>query len=200
MGKVSFASLWLALLSVVGCGPSVTVVRQAVPNPFHRAATFALAPLDLASMTIDGLPTRVWIAQSGCEGSALRRDLDGAQSAYAEAAGIAAGGAIRPSARAFMVHTRVGAWSRGFYNYITNPATTVALGVRITTRQGAVLDELWLSCRASHSLVRPTPVQGLHVAMSDCGEQLGLYLRQRRLSLLGRSRALALAGPGGARR
>lgn len=183
--------LCAAAMLAAGCGPSITVVRQAMPNPFLGGATFALVPLDYATLTIDGSPPQVWLAQSGRDGAALQHDLHDAQTVFLAGAASVAGRAIVGAGHRFVVHTSVGAWTRGYYNWVTNPATTVSLNVRITTRRGEVLDEIWLSCRAGHTLFRPTPVQGLRVAMQECGEQLGGYLNQRRVSLIRRAHALA---------
>lgn len=191
--KKPWPSAWspLALALVMSCRPPIIIVRQATPNPFRGGATFALAPLDFSRLTIDGMPPSVWLLQNGRNATALHSDLARAQLVFQASAIENGGGMFVTSRHGFVVHGSVGAWSRGYFNYFTNPSTTVALNVRITTRRGAVLDEIWLTCRASHSLIRPTPVQGLHVAMEGCGEQLAEYLQRRRLALLRASRAIA---------
>lgn len=194
MGRFSFALFGVALLASTGCGSSITIVRQAVPNPFRGGASFALMPLDVQGMTIDGMPPQAWLARNNRDGVNLDSDLADAQSLFAAGVRNVAPDAIAGVGQRFVVHTHVGAWARGYYNYFTNPPTTVSLNVQLTTAEGQVLDEIWLQCRAYHSLTRPTPVQGLRVAMQDCGEQLGRYLQQRRIALLRRSRALASAG------
>lgn len=187
------ALLCVSLLLSVGCGTPITIVRQAMPNPFLGGATFALLPLDVQGMTIDGMPPQAWLARNGRDGANLESDLSGAQAVYADGVASVAGTAIVAANPRFTVHTHMGAWSRGYYNYFTNPPTTLTIDVQVTTPDGAVLDEIWINCRAYHSLMRPTPVQGLRVALQSCGEQLGGYLRQRQVALLHRSRALASA-------
>lgn len=189
----------LAAVFTVGCGgPAYVVMRQANPNPFRGPTTFALVPIDTMSMTIDDVPTAVWLAQSGRDGAALAGDLQRGEAVYQQNAARTAGGAIVMGNARFVIHSRVVSWKRGYFNYFTNPQTTLSVQVQVTTPNGAVLDDVWFTSRVNHSLYRPTPVQGLHVAMEECGENVGSYIAGRRLAYLHRARALAEAAGQGA--
>lgn len=190
----SFSPAVLAafLLLAGACQPTMRVLRQASPNPFRGgAATFAVLAPDWSRMAIDGLSTQAWLAHSGADRGALMGDLQRAQARYVAGATLAGQGAVVPSGHRFEVHARVEAWHRSYYP--SGSPTTMALDVRITTRGGALLDQLALTCRAWHYVSRPTPVQGLHVAMEQCGEEIGAYLRDRRIAFLRAPAAFELA-------
>lgn len=161
----------------MGCAPTVTITRQARPNPFI-GATFGLRRLDFSQMTIDGMSPQAWIVAGNHDPAALQNDLRSAETQFVQGLTSTAPRSIVGAQARFAIVTRMGAWVRGYYSWAAHD-TNIGLNVQLTTLQGAVLDEIWLRCTASHPLFRPTPVQGLRVALHDCGEELGDYLRGR---------------------
>lgn len=185
------APLFLLAGTLVGCGPSWVVVRQASPNTLAGTRSVYAAPLSWESLSIGGKNTEAeWIAKRDAKDQAQfradwERDKAEASSIYATrlAANLARSGLTTvPAAggqtlgiRAHVDIYEPGFWSpAGFGNAATELKVTVDFVVG-----GTAQDTVQFHPAVGPSVFNPVPGQRCKQAAEQLADQVAAYLTAR---------------------
>jgi hypothetical protein len=140
----------LVVLSLVaGCAPSLTVIRQAQPNPFGSALRFVVEPFTVGDLRTAADPV-------------LPETLDEGRLNRVFIGSLSSGGIPVDGPSDFTVRTHLGKgaprWSAGS---ASSDGAALHVWVGVFDRDGRALDELELACRGEVYLCAQTAAAGV---------------------------------------
>ncbi|XXX77956.1 hypothetical protein WMF30_04180 [Sorangium sp. So ce134] len=172
MHRRSFiAAALLGAAALAGCAPSWRVVTQASPDPFVGQRYFALMPIDFVGLQIIDEPEDRWLAKKdGDEYQRFMSDKTSINEEFAKALierakeeGIEVAETTGATSAQFVLKPYVGYMNPGFYAVVSSAPSQIRMTLRITTRDGKVLDEVLLSSRTPS----PIPNTAMSAAEAD---------------------------------
>ncbi|KYF89706.1 hypothetical protein BE20_19815 [Sorangium cellulosum] len=163
------AAALLGAAALVGCAPSWRVVTQASPAPFVGQRYFALMPIDFVGLQIiDQSEDRYLASKDGDDYQRFMADKDSINEEFAKALvedakeeGIEVAEAAGTTSAPFVLKPYVGYMNPGFYAVVSSAPSQIRLTLRITTRDGKVLDEVQFSSRT------PSPIPNTALSAAD---------------------------------
>lgn len=152
LAKWLFAILVPLALVLAGCAPRWTVVTQAEPNPFVNKTQYAALDITFDNVRVGKKSMEQYIADMDDKDKASfeadRKAMNGEFLAGLAAAGERRGLTIeRDGTAEFVVRASVYFLEPGFYAVVASKPSEVRLSVKITDRDGKVLDEFKLSVK-----------------------------------------------------
>jgi hypothetical protein len=156
-------------LLLAGCAPPWAVVQQTTPNPFVNQRKFAIAPTDFSALRVGSKSEAEYLAGKDeaqqrsfqADKTAANEALTGALITSAHAAGVEIVLATGPTDGPFVIRPALLFFEPGFYAGILASPSRLDVSLKITSPDGAILDEVLMS----HRTAAPTMNNNLLGAM-----------------------------------
>jgi hypothetical protein len=189
MNRRSLLAVGLASLALLatGCRNSWRVVAEAHPDPFIGQRNFGLVPIDYTNLHVGTKSEAQYLSEKAPENQqSFQIDKEALNEEFARSLidivrddGINIVLASGPGDAPFTIRPFVTSIEPGFYAYIANKPSYVEMALRITTPDGAILDEILLEHSTPATLTNPSSGGRLRADGSGLGKTVARYLLTR---------------------
>jgi hypothetical protein len=179
------AVLGAAALALLGCGPKVTIVRQAFPNPFVGSGTFGVRPLRFDGLLVGSRPEGEWLLEKSVDQRssweldkhAMAEQFFSELGKRAAEAGIRVGGPEAPAP--FWIDVHVTMIEPGFFGGFVSKESTSQADVLLARADGVILDQFVLQVSTAANVVNAASGTRVKSDGGKLGRAVASYLDAR---------------------